>query len=531
MTEAQPTFNLEMIRLAKQQQLDALVDLTPARLKQARRMFRAGRLRELALIMDQQEETDDVLQTVAPKAKASVARHGWEILTIDTEDAPMATRAAEQKEVLEAFYNGLRVTSALDQDERGGVSLLLRQMMDAKGKKYACHHIVWSPLPNGRYTATLWFVPLWFFENSTGRMRFIANAYGYDGVAMDPAEWLVTKGQGIGIACATAWLLKHLPLRDWAALCHRFGDAIVEGITDAPENSPEWNLARTATADVAGGDAILHSRGVEFKFTFPGALGELPFAPIVERMDRALAALWRGADLSTISAGTGQGQGASLQAEEADIIEQDDAAWLSETVALKLDRLVLDNVFGPEEPALAYFRVATANKQNTELDLKIDAFAVVNGHPVSKKQFAERYNRPLPDEADDLLKAPPAAPSGFGQSAFRNPQSALNSAERQNRAGSVARDAAFQAAAVEKLSAAQKASLTPLVDRLVAIAALPDEQFDAQIAKLKTELPSLYRTILSDPVVAAAWEEILGTALVDGAAAGAQDISPPAATK
>lgn len=519
-----PKFNLAIVERHKLEQYDPLVELTPARLKSARNAFRAGRLRELALIMDAQEETDDVLQSVAPKAKAAVTRHGWEILTVDTEDEAQAERAAEQKEVLEAFYNQLRVTSALDQDELGGVSLLLRQMMDAKGKRYACHHIVWRPLPGGRYTATLWCVPLWFFENSTGKMRFIESAYGYDGVPMEPGEWLVCKGQGIGIACATAWLLKHMPLRDWAALCHRFGDAIVEGLTDAAEGSAEWDQMVTAVADLAGGDAIVRSRDSEIKVTLPTQLGSLPFPPLVERMDRALAALWRGSDLSTLSAGSGEGTGASLQGKESDIIEQDDAAWLSETLQLKLDRLVLDNVFGPDEPALAYFRIGASDKQHIDLDLKIDEFAVRNGHPVSQKQFSERYKRPLPDEEDELLAAP--APASSGPSPFA--QRGTNE-RRSFSAGSVAREMAFKAAAIEKLDAAQKASLTPLVDRLVAIAALPDERFDAELANLQRELPSLYRTILSDPVVATAWEEILGTALISGAAERKQDILPPAA--
>jgi phage gp29-like protein len=526
MSTENPKFSAQAIERAKQQQLEALVDLTPERLKAARRAFRAGRLRELALIMDQQEETDDVLQSVAPKAKAAVARHGWEILTVDTEDEAQAARAALQKEVLEAFYNHLRVTSALDQDELGGVSLLLRQMMDAKGKRYAVHHIVWKPIEGGRYTATLWFVPLWFFENATGKMRFIENAYGYDGVPMEPGEWLVTKGQGIGIACASAWLLKHMPLRDWVALCHRFGDAIVEGLTDAAEGSPEWRALGEAVRDLQGGDAVVHSRGAEIKITTPGQLGSLPYPPLVERMDRALAALWRGADLSTMSAGGGEGTGASLQGEEADIIEQDDAAWLSETLQLKLDRLVLDNVFGPDEPALAYFRVATANKQNVDLDLRVDEFAVRNGHPISKKQFAERYSRPIPDAEDELLRAPAPVPasSGFGVSGSGfPPRPAVN----ERTVGAIARQAAFKAAAIEKLTAAQKASLSPLVDRLRAIAALPDDRFDAELAKLKRELPALYRTVLSDTTVAAAWEEILGSALVSGAAEKRQDLLPP----
>jgi hypothetical protein len=96
------------------------------------------------------------------------------------------------------FYANCRVTNALDENEKGGFKLLLRQMMDAVGKKYAVHEIVWRTveasgvenaasetadpsgslgtavptIPTQRYTAEFRFVPLWFFENTTGSCVF-----------------------------------------------------------------------------------------------------------------------------------------------------------------------------------------------------------------------------------------------------------------------------------------------------------------------------------------------------------------------
>jgi phage gp29-like protein len=509
---------------------DPLRHCDPARLTRYMDSFRAGRLRDLALVMDAIEERDDVLASVAPKAKSAVARHGWEILTVNTEDNATAAQAQGQKAALEAFYNNLRVTNALDQDELGGVSLLLRQMMDAKGKRYAVHNIVWQPQDGGRYTATLWFTPLWFFENSTGRMRFIENAYGYDGVPMAPGEWLVTRGQGVMIACAVAWMFKHLPLRDWLLYSQRHGMPGIEGITDAAEGSPEWDTLVAAVQSAASNFKWVRNRNSEIKTIDFTAQGTLPYPPLVERMDRALAALWRGADLSTISAGSGQGQGASLQAHEADLIEEDDAAWLSETLQLKLDRLVLDNTFGEGTPALAYFKVRSANQQSVELDLKIDDFALRCGHPISQQQFAERYQRPLPDSKDALLKLAPQQgsnlPVGAGAFPLRDlPAAAFN----ERPLGAVGRDAAFRAHAIQLLSRAQQASLAPLVKRVQALSTLDDQAFEAGLAKLKADLPALYNTVLSDPSLAAAFEEILGAAVVSGAgeAAQAQKVSTP----
>ena len=145
-------------------------------------------------------------------------------------------------------------------------------------------------------------------------------------------------------------------------------------------------------------------------------------------MDRALAAIWRGGDLSTMSKG-GQAVGSNAQESESDALAADDAEWLSEALRHNLDRLVLDYVFGPETPALAYIQVLSAPQDNSAADLKTDDFLLKAGFPLSVKAASERYSRPLPDDGDELLSAPaPAAPDP-GARASRPPCTAGN--ERQ----------------------------------------------------------------------------------------------------
>jgi phage gp29-like protein len=411
MSDERPSFDLSVVEQFRCSCYDPLRGFDPRKLARSLDGFRVGRLRDLALVMDAQEERDDVLACVAPKAKSAVARHGWDIIVGETDGDEEAKFAQEQKKALRYFYNNLRVTSALDQDEVGGVSLLLRQMMDAKGKRYACHNIVWKTSGKGLYSATLWQVPLWFFENTTSRMRFLSTANALDGDEMAPEEWLITKGTGVSIACAVAWTFKHLSLRDWVIYCGRHGMPGIEGITDAQPGTPEWQRMVNAVAAAASEFAWVRNKSEEIKAIQFGAKGDIPYPKLVERMDRTLSALWRGSDLSTISAGQGQGQGASLQGDEAALIEQDDAQWLSETCQLKLDRLVIDYIFGPSVPALAYFQISGANRANVDPDLKVDEFALSHGHPISRRQFAERYSRPVPDPQDTALLTASRAPA------------------------------------------------------------------------------------------------------------------------
>jgi hypothetical protein len=417
-------FTLALVQADKRSRFDAIKDLTPEKLTNYLDEFRAGFLAPIARLSSAVEERDDLLASVVPKSKAAVARHGFEINVVKTEDEAEAALGEAQKEVLEHFYNNIRCTSALDQDEIGGFRLLVEQMMDAKGKRYSVHNIVWQPTADGKYTAKLIHVPLWFFENTTGKMRFIAQPYGTYGEEMAPNDWLVTKGKGLMLPCLVAWMYKRLPLRDWLIYCARHGMPGIEGVTDAAEGSAEWNLVVDAVEAAASEFKWVRSRSSEIKTIDFSAQGVLPYPALIERMDRAMAAIWRGADLSTMSAGSGAGDGASLQGEESDIIEQDDGAWISEILQLKLDRIVLDLVFGPESPSLAYVKVLTTNRQNIDQELKIDEAAQRLGHPVSKKQFAERYNRPLPDKGDELLVAP-VAPALPVQTAFNEAEPTL----------------------------------------------------------------------------------------------------------
>ena len=89
----------------------------------------------------------------------------------------------------------------------------------------------------------------------------------------------------------------------------------------------QFLCAREAVRDFGAEFQALMSRGTEITPVDLSTKGELPYPALVDRMDRAMASLWRGADLSTLS--RGQGLGASLQADEMAMLEQDDAALIS----------------------------------------------------------------------------------------------------------------------------------------------------------------------------------------------------------
>jgi len=172
----------------------------------------------------------------------------------------------------------------------------------------------------------------------------------------------------------------------------------VRGVTEAAPGTPEWEAAREAVRDFGAEFQALMSQGTEITPVDLSTKGELPYPPLVERMDRAMAALWRGADLSTLS--KGQGLGASLQADEMALLQQDDAAMISETLNTQVDAVVVRELFGQEAPR-AGFRLKADNDAARLTHLELLERLVKLGAPVAVTGLHERFglHPPAPNEA------------------------------------------------------------------------------------------------------------------------------------
>ncbi len=382
MNEAKPILSTQRVVAHMRSRFDPIRSLTPERLSRMLDDFHAGYLREAALAWDAIERRDDIVQAAASKRKLSAGRNGWDVLALD--DSP---RAAEHAAALDEFWRNVRCVNALDENERGGFSLLARQMMDAVGKRYAVHEIVWERVGARGLSAVFRFVPLWFFENRTGRLRFLPTEHALEGEALEPGRWMVACGAGIMEACSVAYLYKHLPLRDWLLYCERNGMPGVRGVTDATPGSEEWRAAREAVEAFGAEFRALMSEGTSIEAIDLGAKGSLPYAELVERMDRGISVLWRGSDLSTISRESGIG--ASLQKDEPDLLADGDAAMLTETLNECVSRYVTQFLFGEEPRARIYVR--PGRHTGISMDLQIYRAAHEMGIQISERDFRERF--------------------------------------------------------------------------------------------------------------------------------------------
>lgn len=397
----------DVVQLALRVRFNPLRNLSPQLLTAQLDNFWLGWVAFAAFTWDAIERRDDTLRNVIAKRKKAVARLQRESLQREESD-----EAAAHAQALDEFYDNMTVVNALNENERGGLQLLLRQMMDAVGKYYAVHEIVWQPAgPNGdsdALTAEVRFVPLWFFENRTGKLRFLPVPLGgSEGEDLEDGGWMVTTGDGLMEACSVAYMFKNLPLKDWLSYSDKFGTPGVLGQTDAARGSDAGNAIRDAVAAFGQNwSGVVYGANGSIKepislVTAKGE-GELPFPKLIERMDRAMASLWRGSDLSTMSADT---KGASVQEGESEILLDDDAAMLSGTLNHYIDRWVIYQKFGTWE-GKAYSRIVVPQPQNVELDLKIDDFLLKAGARMGERERLEHYGRAIMDPKDTPLHNP-----------------------------------------------------------------------------------------------------------------------------
>ena len=490
-----PHMGAERVRQAIQSGVTTVRGLNPTRLNHVLEQFSFGYLRDAAMLWQKIKDRDDTIKAVAEKRELGASLLNWEILPLD--DSP---EAEQHKQALEDFYNNLRATDALDQNKRGGVATLIRQMMHSVGHKYAVHEIVWRP-DAAALTAEFRFVPLQFFENTLGRLRFLEQDGAVAGTDLEEGGWMVTCGAGIMEACSIAYLFKTLPMKAALMFLDKFGMPGLHGETSAAPGSEEWNKMRDALANFSQDWALLTSAGAKVNTIEVNTAGTMPHLEMVDRMDRAIARLWRGADLGTMSQ-DGSAVGANPQDSETDILEAADALIISETLQQYVDEWVIRYRFGTTPRA--YFQLQPTVRINQELQLKIDDYLIRWGVPRAKKELLARYSRPEPDAGDELA-APAAAPA---------PVALVNEDPT---------DAQFREGAVEELSPAVLAAFEPLFSRLRQIAEIPDQaEQRAALERFRAALPELSREILVKvPEAAPAFERVLGPAWLDGYVAAA----------
>jgi len=476
----------------RQQRFNPLKSLTPTRLSNALDSQEAGWLREAALIYESIEQRDAICRTVINKRKQAVSRRGWQVQIVEgAEDNP---RAEQHKEALEHFYQSLTCTDATDLNKRTGMRGLVRQMMGSVMPTYAVHEIIWQQGAGG-ITAEMRHVPIYFFENRTGKLQFTGADQRSEGEPLDEDGWLITTcDSAVGEAIAIVYMFRRLAVQDWLAFSEKFSIPGVIGRTPHKKGTPEGNAARDAVADFG-------SQWVGMTYEDDGRLAEpiqiiqtqasagMPQKEICEYMDRMITILCRGGDLGTLS--REDSQGASLQGNESAALLEDDCAMITETLQTQLDPLVLRYALGDSTP-LAHVVIDSPADTDETRELAIDNGLGLLGVRQDPDALAQRYGREH--------TAAPAQPARSYLQAQNEAAPGADTLEAARRAAlapiAEPRMAAANAGAIAELRRLRTRLTTAAPEMEAAVAKLlpqPERLRQAQAAGRRGQLSGLHR--------------------------------------
>jgi len=382
--------SLEALRTLRQNKYNPLRNFKPENLASILEAWEIGNLREGAMLFETIADRDDTIKSVKPKREKEVSQLDRQIVALPGTGAT----GDKHREILEDFWSNVRVVNAYDRNERGGFRRLVKQMMTSVSYRYAAHHIVWRPSAMG-LRATFEFVPLWLFENRTGILRYLSNPWATDGDLLDPGEWMVTYGEGLMIACSIGYMAKRSAFNDWLVFSEKFSVPGVLGRTSAKKDSPEGIAMRDAVRSfghdwtgVIYGDDGTHDKPIEI-VQANGNPSAMPMPAVIERVDRKFAAMYRGADLSSMSSGaSSEGAGASLQGKEKDILLADDAETITETLE-QVSRMVIEWYYGRGTEPLAKVQLIVPGDEDEKFYLE-SVLALKDLVRISKDGVLER---------------------------------------------------------------------------------------------------------------------------------------------
>lgn len=295
----------------------------------------------------------------------------------------------------------------------------------------------------------------------------------------------------------------NLSEKDWDAFVEIFG--FLGGVVIGPPDIQQGQVGDfTAAAEkVAEGGSGFLPHGSDYKVN-PTAKGAHPFKERLDHLSEKLVLVGTGGKLTML---TESGSGTLAGGAHADVFDQI-AAGEAKRIAEVFNTQVIPEMLDGEK-AVVYMRLAANAETDTAAAVEEVSKLSIAGFAVDPDEVSERTGWTV-----TVKPAAPPPPFGFGG----QPGAIPNRARIANRQDKAALESAFRSASIKQLSEAQAKALRPLVQRIEAILALPDEKIDGALQALKRDLPRINREILRDEQTRFAFEQILSAAFVQGAA-------------
>jgi hypothetical protein len=304
-----------------------------------------------------------------------------------------------------------------------------------------------------------------------------------------------------------------------------------------------------AVQSIMAGSAAVKNVGEQITLLETKGPGVLPYEKLIERLDRIMASIWRGSDLSTMSRGTKRRPGRQRPGRR---IARSSSATTRNGSARRCKRSpVRDQIHIRRRRAARLPQGPHHERQDVAADIAADTFLLNAGAPLEVEATLERYGREVPKAGATLLK--PIAPLGQKSegglrsrmvaaaipsatnvtliaeafSAFlESPEgsSLLDNAIKKKFGASPARTAEMISAGLQQFGEARRKDFNPLAVRLLGILSIThDDEQRGALVHLKTELPKFLKQINKAPTAAPVLASVMSASFFNGMAEATQE--------
>lgn len=440
------------------------------------------------------ERRDATLRGLVKLRTSAIRKLDWEIKTVD--DSPAAKAQAEQlRAAYESISNLNEAIAFLALAEFRGFSHLEKRY---EGDNPSAPIIRLEPVPQWN----------WVRGRTSGEWEYNASAASVaSGQPIEREHFIIREVDApIDEIALISFIRKNLSQKDWDGFVDTYGipPLFAEMPANAdPAKANEYQaLAEAVVSDMRG---VLPA-GAKMQTVDAGARGANPFRDHLTYQDEQLVLAGTSGKLTMLNGPTGLGSGQSDAHQDTfDSLAQAEAEEISGIFQEQLDAAILG-----EGPRLAYFDLCAEEQVAISTILDDALKASQAGLQIAPEQLAEKTGYKI-----TLKPAAPAPSYGFGGGA--------PGYTAQNRARALTPDAqALREASRRRIGEALGKQLSPLRDRLrAAMEAADSTEIDSVLSEIKAELPKQAAQLGADSDLVKAFEDSIGTAVLQGALDGA----------
>jgi len=376
--------------------------LTPVRLANILRECDTGSARDFLTLAEEMEERDMHYGAVLGIRKRTVSGVRPTVKAVDDSTKSKEIAAGVERDI--AGHTGFRN--------------LVKDLLDALGKSYACVEIDWQTGARWKPRAFKYRDPRFFtFGEDQEELRLLTPAAPVKGEELWPGKWAIhransksglTRRGGLARLVAFGWMCKGYTVKDWMAFVETYGLPLRLG-RYGPEAKPkDVEALFRAVANIGTDAAAVLPKSMEIEFVKGIALTgtDAVFAGLARWVDEQVSKAVLGQTMTTDN-GSSQSQ-ATVHNEVRHDIAADDALDVAATINRDIVRPYVDWNWGVQED-YPEIRIEIAEPEDITAKIEGAAKLIPLGVRFRASELRGKLGFGDPEDGEEIVGGAPAA--------------------------------------------------------------------------------------------------------------------------